>query len=135
MPLRILCVCSGNTCRSPMLEEFLLKRLDERGIDADVESTGVHVSARRHKMPIACMRRRGIDIREHRSRHIDTIDFFQFDIIIAMMTWIKEDVEKRGYTGPLIVADISNPASSRPQDYEVCAKQLEQFAEEIVSAL
>lgn len=39
--LRILFVCTGNTCRSPMAEAFLRKLAKERGIQLEVQSAGV----------------------------------------------------------------------------------------------
>ncbi len=41
---RILVVCTANVCRSPMAEALLQRRLDERGIDAHVESAGVRAT-------------------------------------------------------------------------------------------
>ncbi|GAA0137635.1 low molecular weight protein arginine phosphatase [Paenibacillus sp. YSY-4.3] len=39
--MRILFVCTGNTCRSPMAEGIFRKLARERGIDAEVASAGV----------------------------------------------------------------------------------------------
>ncbi|UHA76027.1 low molecular weight protein arginine phosphatase [Paenibacillus sp. 481] len=38
---RILFVCTGNTCRSPMAESLLRKLAQERGIEVEVKSAGV----------------------------------------------------------------------------------------------
>ncbi|WP_046212832.1 low molecular weight protein arginine phosphatase [Paenibacillus wulumuqiensis] len=38
---RILFVCTGNTCRSPMAEAFMRKLAQERGIPVEVRSAGV----------------------------------------------------------------------------------------------
>lgn len=39
--IRILFVCTGNTCRSPMAEAMLRHMAEERGIELDVKSAGV----------------------------------------------------------------------------------------------
>ncbi|GIP21812.1 low molecular weight protein arginine phosphatase [Paenibacillus sp. J22TS3] len=39
--MRILFVCTGNTCRSPMAEGMLRKLAKERGLDVEVRSAGV----------------------------------------------------------------------------------------------
>ncbi|QTX05436.1 low molecular weight phosphatase family protein [Agromyces archimandritae] len=38
----VLVVCTGNTCRSPMMERLLAHRLAEQGVDARVTSAGTH---------------------------------------------------------------------------------------------
>lgn len=40
--MNVLFVCTGNVCRSPMAEGFLIKEALERGLDLGVRSTGTH---------------------------------------------------------------------------------------------
>ena len=64
---KILFVCTGNACRSPMAEG-LARRL---GLDA--ESAGV-VAAGVHPMAVEVMAELGIDISPHRSRRVPQVD-------------------------------------------------------------
>lgn len=67
----ILCVCTGNTCRSPMAAALLRQALDKRGReDILVESAGLAAGfaspATEHA--VAVMREIGLDLSGHRSR-------------------------------------------------------------------
>lgn len=85
---RILFVCLGNICRSPLAEEIMRKLLTDAGLSEEVEvdSAGV-LSYHRGELPDARMRmhaaRRGYQL-THRSRPIEIDDFFHFDRIIGM---------------------------------------------------
>ena len=122
-----------------MLERLLQKKITEHGLDAHVESVGTHVLAkmrvRSSRHTLRCMRERGIDISDHRSRHIAATDLFQFDLIVVMTPEIQAEVEKRGAPKQLLLANISNPFGRNLASYEACAVQLERVAEKIVGAL
>lgn len=91
--IRILFVCLGNICRSPMAEgvmrqRILSDRLPEKWMtEIDVDSAGLG-SWHRGKAPderaILTTRKHGIDISGYRARKIDKSDFESFDYIIAM---------------------------------------------------
>lgn len=130
MSTKILCVCEGNTCRSPMLEGLLRKKFAE---GTQVESAGVHPAAKRHQRPsrltISCMEWRGVDIRDHRSRHIDSVDLSQFSLILVMTHEIRRVVRSREYSGKIMVLNIENPKGSPEFAYERCALELEAAAD------
>ena len=81
-------VCLGNICRSPLAEGIMRQLLDETGLSEriEVDSAGI-LSYHRGELPDARMRmhasRRGYQL-THRSRPVDTDDFFHFDLIIGM---------------------------------------------------
>lgn len=89
MKTRILFVCHGNICRSPMAE-YLLKdmvrkagRTDEFVIESAATSTEelgspVYPPARR------LLQQHGIDCNGHRARQITKADYERFDLLIAM---------------------------------------------------
>lgn len=86
---RILFICLGNICRSPMAEGVFRHVVDSRG-DADrflIDSAGVggwHVGDPPDTRARAAARGRGIDISAQRARRIVGDDFERFDAIIAM---------------------------------------------------
>lgn len=85
----ILFVCTGNICRSPTAEGIFEKILLEKGIEVDfnVDSAGTHPYYIGKKPDDRAIREallRGYDISNHIARQLENIDFFCFDLILAM---------------------------------------------------
>ena len=104
--IRVLFVCLGNICRSPLAEAIFNQQLKEAGLDNTIscDSAGTgdwHVGeppdprtqavARRYKVPLT-----------HRGRQFDAADFDMYDYVIAMdqsnMRNIREQVPTAGPT-------------------------------------
>jgi protein-tyrosine phosphatase len=87
--VRVLCVCLGNICRSPTAE-VVLRDLAEReapGLITRVDSAGTaayHVGEPPDRRSTSAARRRGYDLSALRARRIETADFHQFDLMLAM---------------------------------------------------
>ncbi|NNN22153.1 MAG: hypothetical protein HKL80_09165 [Acidimicrobiales bacterium] len=83
--IKVLTVCTGNICRSPMAEAFLQTKFDSRGIDAEVSSAGLLFSGRKAaKETIEIMSTKGFDLSGHRSRILDEVDLYDLDLIVGM---------------------------------------------------
>lgn len=86
-PLRILTVCTGNICRSPVAERLLARHLDTVGVDAVVRSAGTYAggrSADRDTMRVVSAL--GVDLADHRARAVDreVVDTEGTDLVLAM---------------------------------------------------
>jgi len=86
---RILFVCTGNTCRSPMaaaLAEHLVRELEPRGISISVESAGVEGGEGQAATPeaVEALKERGIDLGAHRSRTLDAEMIERADLVLTM---------------------------------------------------
>jgi protein-tyrosine phosphatase len=85
---KILMVCLGNICRSPLAEGILRHKLDHAGIHAVVvHSAGTadfHVGEAPDKRSIANAWKHQIDIQAHRGRQFQVSDFSDYDQIYAM---------------------------------------------------
>ena len=86
-PVRVLMVCLGNICRSPMAEGVLRHLAEERGMDITVDSAGTanyHVGEAPDRRARAAMKRKGMDIDGLRGRQVSRADFARFDLLLAM---------------------------------------------------
>jgi arsenate reductase (thioredoxin) len=77
---RVLILCTGNSARSQMAEGLLRH---DAGAKFDVESAGTKPSFVRPEA-IAVMQEIGINIREHRSKHVDEFSGQAFDYVITV---------------------------------------------------
>jgi protein-tyrosine phosphatase len=85
--MKILTVCLGNICRSPMAEGVLRHMAQERGIPIQTDSAGTgnyHVGEAPDKRAQRAMRKYGIEIGDLRARQFNSADFEEFDLILAM---------------------------------------------------
>jgi len=84
---RILFVCLGNICRSPMAEGVLHQRVTAAGLDWQVDSAGTsgwHDGDAPYGPAIRAAAARGYDISAQVSRMVTVEDFARFDLILAM---------------------------------------------------
>lgn len=85
--VRVLLVCMGNICRSPMAEGVLRHLADAEGLAVEIESAGTtrhHAGEPPDSRAQATMRDRGIDISGQTARHVKAEDLDAFDYVIAM---------------------------------------------------
>ena len=84
---RILFVCLGNICRSPLAEAAFRKAADDAGLSVEVDSAGTadyHVGEPPDPRSVAEAARHGIDIGHYRGRQLKVEDFDRFDWILGM---------------------------------------------------
>lgn len=85
--MKILMVCLGNICRSPLAEGILQKKIHQSGLLWEVDSAGTngfHTGEAPHEFSQKVAARHGIDISQQRSRCFVKEDLDCFDKIYAM---------------------------------------------------
>lgn len=85
--MKILMVCLGNICRSPLAHGVLQHLARSRGIGWTIDSAGIggwHVGNPPDRRAIAIARRHGVDISEQRAQQFHDSHFDAFDHILAM---------------------------------------------------
>ena len=85
--MKILMVCLGNICRSPIAEAILRHKADEKSLDIVVDSCGTanyHIGHPPDSRMIRVAQNNGIDISGLHARQFKPRDFDEFDIIYAM---------------------------------------------------
>ncbi|MBZ9651269.1 low molecular weight protein-tyrosine-phosphatase [Psychroflexus montanilacus] len=90
---RILMVCLGNICRSPLAEGILKSKLDPSKFEVDSAGTsGFHEDELPDQRSIEVANKNGLDITDQRSRKFLKEDLKFFDYIFVMDTSNYEDV-------------------------------------------
>lgn len=85
MPVKILMVCLGNICRSPLAEGILASKLPEDKFTVDSAGTGSwHIGHAPDKRSIAVAQKNGLCIDHQKGRQFKPADFDQFDYIYVM---------------------------------------------------
>jgi protein-tyrosine phosphatase len=87
--MRLLMVCLGNICRSPLAEGIMKAHIERNGLNWSVDSAGTgdwHVGSKPDPRSIETAQQHGIDISMQRARQLKVEDFEQFDHVLVMDT-------------------------------------------------
>lgn len=93
--MKILMVCLGNICRSPLAEGLLQDKVDQLGLDVTVDSAGTasyHTGEHPDPRMIRTTASHGIDIGQQRAQQFDAEHFNEFDRIYAMDNSNRQDI-------------------------------------------
>ena len=85
--MKILMVCLGNICRSPLAEGILRDKIEAHSLNWTVDSAGTsayHAGDLPDSRSIHVAQKYGLDITNQRSRQVTISDFENFDLIYAM---------------------------------------------------
>lgn len=95
--MKILMVCLGNICRSPLAEGILQHQANKAGLNWSVESAGTngyHNGEPPHQFSIKVAQQNGIDISQQRSRKFTAADFEVYDKVYAMAADVIDDIKR-----------------------------------------
>ena len=85
--MKILMVCLGNICRSPLAEGIMQSKIDQHDLDWTVDSAGTSGHHNGHKpdpRSIEVAEKNGLDITTQRSRKLIIKDLEEFDLVCVM---------------------------------------------------
>ena len=97
--MRILIVCLGNICRSPIAEGILRHKVKQHGLNWTVASAGTeyyHVGEPPHPYSQKICKEHGIDISHLRASKFTVDDFANYDIIYAMAYDVYKEILRIG---------------------------------------
>ena len=145
---RVLVVCSGNMCRSPMAEGLAKKmaaerlgcevvELGEHGLEIASAGTGAGMGGPASRHAVEAMRELGVDLRYHRTRGL-TVDLVRgSDYIWVMTRGHKRSVSELAPEAAERVAllgaageEIGDPIGGDLEAYRACAERIERAVAE-----
>ena len=148
-PMKILMVCLGNICRSPLAEAILQDKAFKAGLNWSVESAGTngyHDGEPPHPLSQKVARINGIDICNQRSRRLVPEDFDRFDKIYALAEDVLFDMKRIAkkkfnaskvnllmnelYPGKNL--DVPDPWSGPEEEYHEAFKLIDAACEKII---
>ena len=139
---RILLVCTGNTCRSPMAEFLLKTRAERDRLDHKIRVLSAGLAAGRGKASreaIKVMQNRSIDLTSHEARQVLPEYIDAADIILTMTNNHKSLIlslfpQAEGKVHTLcefagMEGEVCDPFGGDDSVYETCARQLTELVE------
>lgn len=95
--MKILMVCLGNICRSPLAEGILQDKAFKAGLNWSIESAGTngyHIGEAPHRLSQKVAKMHGIDISKQRARRFVAEDFETYDKIYALAADVLDDIRR-----------------------------------------
>ncbi|MCL1853391.1 MAG: low molecular weight protein arginine phosphatase [Peptococcaceae bacterium] len=140
--MKILFVCTGNTCRSPMSAALANRAFGEKYavLSAGIDACGGEPAS---PQAIQVMQKRGIDLSGHKSRRLTLPMLAEADVVVTMTTGQQELVlrlapEFRGkvfllgqLAGAGDAANVADPWGGCVTSYEECAAEIEGFVDKM----
>jgi protein-tyrosine phosphatase len=147
--MKILMVCLGNICRSPLAEGILQDKAFKAGLKWSVESAGTnsyHIGEAPHPLSQKVATQHGIDICNQRKRLFTPEDFDRFDKIYALakdvlydMKWIAKNKFDESKVDLLMNElypgknrDVPDPWDGPEKGYHEAYKLIEAACEKII---
>jgi len=150
MPVKILMVCLGNICRSPLAEGILASKLPKDKFTVDSAGTGSwHIGHYPDERSVAVAKKNKLDISRQKGRQFTTSDFEAFDYIYVMDNSNFNDVVKLSKNQyqknkvqlilneifPNENVDVPDPYFGLPNGFNTIYKMLDEACDEIAKKL
>lgn len=149
--MKILMVCLGNICRSPIAEGVVKMKLQNAGFNALVDSAGLlnyHSGEQPDHRAMETAARFGIDISFQRARQITKNDFEKFDLIFAMDSSVFSELKSfrhpsgqkkvhlfLEYAGYPPGSNVPDPYYGTMRHFEECFKLIDSASNALVKRI
>jgi len=94
--MKILMVCLGNICRSPLAEGILKHKANTAGLNWQIDSAGTngyHIGEAPHRLSQKIAKLNGIDICDQKARQFSKEDFNRYDKIYALADDVVDEIK------------------------------------------
>ena len=150
--MKVLMVCLGNICRSPIAHGILEKKAAQNQLNIIVDSAGTgswHINKSPDIRSIEVAKSHGIDISKQKARQFNVMDFEKFDIIYVMdksnfNTINGLDIEKKYSKKIKLILneiypnknnDVPDPYYGEENGFEVVYNLLDKASNKIIQQL
>ena len=101
---KLLFVCTGNTCRSPMAEVIFNSYAEEKNLDWRAESAGVAAVGDRpaSQNAIQAVAEIGLDLNTHRTRFLPAVDLNEYSLFVGLNEEHAEILKSIGIPANLV---------------------------------
>ena len=147
--MRILMVCLGNICRSPLADGVLRHKVQEKNLPWEVDSAGTasyHIGSPPDLRMVKTASKHGVDIGFLRARQFTSEDFNAFDRILVMdksnyanvlnLASNQEDINKvmflMDYLNPMQQKEVPDPYYGAQEDFDVVYKLVDEATDAIL---
>jgi protein-tyrosine phosphatase len=152
MATKVLMVCLGNICRSPMAEGLLRHKVRQLNLEVETDSAGTagyHIASKPDQRMIDTAAQFGVDISDLRARQFNVNDFDEFDFIFAMdqenqfnMQKLAKNETQRDKVKLLLeyvnyrnFTEVPDPYYGTKKDFEFVYNMLDEATETLLKTL
>lgn len=137
--MKILFLCTGNTCRSPLAQGLMRKKADERKLSIEAHSAGLAamVGDSVSEGSVLAAKKHGVDISSHRSRPFSEYMADEYDLFVVMTVFhqqvLSSFVPKEKIH--ILSGGVPDPYGGGNEIYEQCADVINQGLDRLLDEL
>ncbi len=150
--MKIMFICTGNTCRSAMADGLAKKIVKEKNLDIEVCSAGIFAQTGEHASynSIAIMKEYDVDIALHKATSVDESNIKEMDLILCATKTHKAELQVRyndlkdkiftmkeyaGLDNDGTDMDIKDPWGYNLNTFRTCAAEISICVEKIIEKI